>query len=142
MNNYTDLPKTSTFEGIHTVFVYGTLKEGFHNNRLLTDAEKVDEGHTVQKYDMHFSGGLPYVLESGDTSKIHGEVYLVNNDTFARLDQLEGHPDFYERRITWIQPKLGAPRKAWVYFYNENGPTGYGQSFNRGTLVESGTHTH
>ena len=82
---YQDLPKTSTFEGIHTVFVYGTLKEGFHNNRLLADAEKVDEGHTVRKYDMHFSGGLPYVLESGDTSKINGEVYLVNEDTFSKL---------------------------------------------------------
>ena len=33
-----------------------------------------------------------------------GEVYQVNDDSLKRLDQFEGHPEFYER--TEVEVKL------------------------------------
>ncbi|MCP4444911.1 MAG: gamma-glutamylcyclotransferase [Myxococcales bacterium] len=136
------IPSTTINEGSHSVFVYGTLKRGFHNHGLLAKEEFVGNATTIKTYDMHYTGGLPYVLESGNTSRIRGEAYLTDDRGMANLDRLEGHPSFYERRIIWIQPELGAPRKAWVYFLNEEGARGYADQFNAGTLVESGNHSH
>ena len=45
------------------VFVYGTLKEGFGNNRLLKDSQKISED-AVEGFVMYHMGGFPGVVPS------------------------------------------------------------------------------
>lgn len=80
------------------VFVYGTLKEGRSNHRLLAHTEPLGEGATVENYYM-IGHGVPYVFPGGD-KKVLGEVYqLPDEDTLEALDWLEGHPHHYCRKV-------------------------------------------
>ena len=51
-------------------------------------------------------------------SPIHGELYLVDDATFAKLDRLECHPTFYQRYLTQVALADGEVRAAWMYFAN------------------------
>lgn len=92
------------------VFVYGSLKQGYGNHPLIKDSVLLGECLTKPIYTMYSLGAFPAVVLQGNTS-ITGEVYEVDDDTFARLDRLEGYPDFYDR--TMIDTDHG---KAWMYF--------------------------
>lgn len=103
------------------VFVYGTLKRGKHNHRLLDHggALFVTEAYTADRYPL-LVDGLPYLFDRpGEGHRVKGELYVVDNGTFARLDQLEGHPRFYERkkiRLGHADPAAPSSAFAWVYF--------------------------
>lgn len=95
------------------VFVYGTLKKGFGNHRLLENAKYVGEAETVfPVYTMFDIGSFPGVVQGGETM-IKGEVYDVNDEEFANLDRLEGYPSMYTREE--IDTTKG---KAWMYLWN------------------------
>ncbi len=94
------------------VFVYGTLRKGYHNHRLLEDSKYVAEA--VITGEMRHLGGFPGVHLHGN-NQVHGEIYAVDEPTMASLDQLEGHPHFYEREI--VETSKGP---AWVYLFPEN----------------------
>ena len=82
----------------HLIFVYGTLKLGHCNNRLLEDSEFVCEALTSGKFRMH-SVGYPLLTEArGEGHRVRGEVFEVTDATLTVLDRLEGHPHHYERR--------------------------------------------
>ena len=91
------------------VFVYGTLKQGYHNHRLLAQATLLGEFTTPPNYTMYHLGGFPAVVMDGNTAII-GEVYEVDRQEFQQLDFLEGYPDFYTRDI--IETDYG---DAWMY---------------------------
>jgi gamma-glutamylcyclotransferase (GGCT)/AIG2-like uncharacterized protein YtfP len=94
------------------VFVYGTLKKGYHNHYLLKDAKYLGKNLTLPSFTMLNLGAFPGVVFGGNTP-IHGEVYEVDEATFARLDRLEGYPNFYNR--TEIITQYGS---AWMYHLN------------------------
>ncbi len=75
-------------------FVYGTLKRGYGNNRILSQsktAKFVEEGITEPKFSLYNLGFFPGVKNNGTTS-IHGEIWEVSdNETKQRLDMLEGY---------------------------------------------------
>lgn len=96
------------------VFVYGTLKKGFGNNRLLKDSEFVGTFRTPPDFHMVSLGGFPGVIDKGSTP-ISGEVYKVTKPVMDRLDSLEGYPSFYTRKQ--IPTEFGA---AWVYMLDES----------------------
>lgn len=77
------------------VFVYGTLKRGFHNHGLLETSEYIGED-AIKGTLIDF--GLPGLIPGSGIVK--GEVYDVNVETLTLLDRLEGHPNFYERKTT------------------------------------------
>ena len=77
------------------VSVYGSLKKGYHNNRVLGSSELVGSTKTSPEYTMYSLGGFPGVVTGGDTS-VYVEVYEVDNETLTRLDVLEGAPSFYK----------------------------------------------
>lgn len=91
------------------VAVYGTLRPGGHNNTLLDDASHVGPDW-VGPYTMLDMGGLPCV-STKETQYIMVDVYDVSEECLFRLDALEGHPWFYERRL--IHTAYG---DAWLYF--------------------------
>lgn len=97
---------------MHTVVVYGSLKKGFHNHRLL-EGSKLLNDKVFFSGTMASLGGFPCVSKQGNT-KIVGEMYEVDDLTFGNLDALEGHPAFYERER--IHTSEG---EAWVYFIED-----------------------
>jgi gamma-glutamylaminecyclotransferase len=101
------------------VFVYGTLKRGFHNHSVMCRArgEFVCRGETVLHFPLVVDG-LPYLLNTpGKGHQVEGEIYRVDSvDGWCTLDRLEGHPSFYERRLIEIAGADGETYAAWVYF--------------------------
>lgn len=91
------------------VFVYGTLKKGFGNHRLLINQEFKGHHVTSPEYTMVSLGGFPGVIQDGRTS-ITGEVYSVTEEAMKSLDRLEGYPRFYDR--VQIATPFG---DAWMY---------------------------
>lgn len=96
------------------VFVYGSLKKNYPNHYLLETSDKVSDFVTPPDYTMYSLGGFPAIVKGGDTP-ITGEVYSVDDKTFARLDVLEGYPHFYNREK--INTDHG---EAWIYFLEDH----------------------
>jgi len=87
------------------VFVYGTLKKGGRNNKILGDSLFLGNAKTQLKWTMIGNGySFPYVLENNHKlgGYIHGEAYHVTKETLGRLDMLEGTPTHYRRNQTGI----------------------------------------
>ena len=107
-------------KNMHTVFVYGTLKQGHGNHMLLKDAEYIGPAKTVtSKYTMYHLGGFPGVKEGG-TDTITGEVYKVNDYILTQLHRLEGHPTFYKamnKEVKIINQTLNNYVTAFMYIY-------------------------
>ncbi|WP_456402146.1 gamma-glutamylcyclotransferase family protein [Persephonella sp.] len=97
------------------IFVYGTLRKGFGNHRLLENAEFLGIGRTKEKYKMT-ANGIPFVSKNEPVSYIIGEVYKIDDKTLKRLDELEGHPDWYKREKVKIILETGKEVEAWIYF--------------------------
>lgn len=95
---------------MNKVAVYGSLKEGFGNHRLLTTSEKVGEDW-VDGWTMYSLGGFPAIVEGDGSIKV--EIYEVDDETFSRLDRLEGYPSFYDRKK--VETSEGA---AWIYYHH------------------------
>ena len=105
------------------VFVYGSLRKGHGNHGLLHSAKFLRQDITSPEFTMYDLGAFPAVTTEGGTA-IHGELYEVDDETFQRLDILEGYPDFYDRMLL----SFGEDR-AWMYFIDDMG---------RGNIVETG----
>ena len=103
---------------LEKVFVYGTLKKGMGNHRLLEGSGFLGMGETVAQYGMYvLPGGIPYVKgRSGMKAVIVGEVYEVDEDALRRIDRLERHPDFYRRRLVPVMLNQEEEIRAWLYF--------------------------
>ena len=110
------------------LFVYGTLMSGFGNNRLLDKQHLIGTGETVNQYTMYGSG-IPFVNDSKETSKIKGELYEVDIERIPTLDGLEGHPNWYERKLTPVIVN-NQEYEAWLYFNNQN----------KGNLIKDGDY--
>lgn len=93
------------------VAVFGSLRQNLWNNHILEESELVGTTKTDPIFTMKDLGSFPGLLHHGN-SKIEIEVYkVVDNITFARLDRLEGYPNFYNRMI--IETEFGY---AWIYY--------------------------
>ena len=96
------------------VAVYGSLREGFGNHSLLGDSQLKSEEVLEGEYTMLHLGGFPGVVLEG-TTPITVEVYEIDEDTFSRLDMLEGYPSFYNRKQ--VETRAGM---AWIYYLHCN----------------------
>lgn len=97
--------------------VYGTLKRGFGNNRLLSTSEFIGEDIIETDMTMISMGGFPGLVETpGTKNKIHIEVFKPDSEeTKKRIDSLEGHPGWYKKKE--ITTAFGP---ANVYYFSEN----------------------
>lgn len=80
-------------------FVYGTLKAGYGNHRILEGKPLVGIGVTDLRYHM-INSGFPVIMASDDGLPVKGEVYDITGDleTLQRLDGLEGEGVMYDRK--------------------------------------------
>ncbi len=93
------------------VFVYGTLRKGQCNHRLLKSARYLGIFITRPRYTMLNLGAYPAVVTGGATA-VTGEVYDITVPTLAALDRLEDYPRSYTRDI--LETPYG---NAWFYVY-------------------------
>tara|TARA_R100001015_G_C4621852_1_gene179149 strand:- start:1209 stop:1562 length:354 start_codon:yes stop_codon:yes gene_type:complete len=86
------------------IFVYGTLLKGEGNNSLIKNENSKFLGKSVTSrgFTLYDLGGFPGMVKGG-TGSVVGEIYEVDSFTIARLDILEGHPQFYRRSIIELQ---------------------------------------
>lgn len=85
------------------VWVYGTLKAGFHNHAAtgMHAAVLVGRATTIDRFPLLTLSPyrVPFMLDAaGVGSRVEGEVYEVDDVLLDRLDTLEGHPSWYLRR--------------------------------------------
>ena len=98
------------------VAVYGTLRQGFHNHYILGPSTFLGTGKTVDKTTMYSNGGFPIMSLTKPTVEAVVEVYEVDDVvTQARLDRLEGYPEWYNRSIIPVQLDSGEVVDAWIY---------------------------
>lgn len=127
----------------HYVFVYGTLKTGETNHRIMTNPGNgrstfIGQARTLKKWPLVLVSKyeIPCLLpREGLGHEVCGEVYQVDDRMLEALDRLESHPDYYVRSQedvvmlsqansstdvegTTARPSIetGDRRKAWVYF--------------------------
>jgi gamma-glutamylcyclotransferase (GGCT)/AIG2-like uncharacterized protein YtfP len=80
------------------VFVYGTLMKGELHHTSIQHARFVRTAETQPAYDLVQIDYYPAMLPGGQVA-IRGELYEVDDETLARLDELEEVPHYYERQV-------------------------------------------
>lgn len=103
---------------MHKVFVYGTLKKGYGNHRLLEKSKFLGTAYTHSEFSL-YNGGFPYATDGGK-NEIKGELYEVDDNTLQNLDWLEGYPSHYNRIETQVADEYDGLDKAWIYIATEN----------------------
>ena len=101
------------------LMVYGTLQQGYWNNRLLQGASYLGKGVTKKPYVLFncgFPKAVPFSLneERYPLLPVIGEIYEAEEAHVLRCDRLEGHPDWYIRKK--IEVLLdGESDEAYIY---------------------------
>jgi gamma-glutamylaminecyclotransferase len=117
------------------LFVYGTLKRGCHNNRLLTGQRYVGEAVTVPHYRLYDLGSYPAMVEDRTGGlAVRGELWEVSEGCLAALDEYEDVPILYVRRRIAVD---GVNSPVETYLYRQAIPPGV-RSGNSWPLPESG----
>ena len=92
------------------LFVYGSLKKGFDNHRLLSKSTKrIGKAQTIKKFGMFEDsfGNYPYLI-SEPIHKIEGELYEINRkELLEKIDEFEGAPDYYQRKKIKVKSHHG-----------------------------------
>ena len=96
------------------LFVYGTLKRGYGNNRILEGAKFLGEAISHSPYLLH-NCGFPKAVPSEEGLPIMGEIFEVSVPQLARCDMLEGHPNWYTRRVISATTKEGETHSVMIY---------------------------
>lgn len=129
--------KEETVETVETgrnirVAVYGTLRRGFGNHRLLTHAEFLGEFVTEPIYSLYNLGGYPGLKQDGETA-VTMEVYAVNEVEARQVDNLEGYS---ADRDSWFYDKINIETP-----FGEAGVYIYIPAVRPESLIESGDYT-
>lgn len=99
------------------VFVYGTLKRGYLANMYLEGSTYIGDGITVDGFSM-YDGGYPKLVDNGvQPLPVVGEVYEVDSETMAVLDDYESYPTLYDRKIIAVMVDQ-VQYDCIVYVYN------------------------
>lgn len=116
----------------HYIFVYGTLKNGFHNHYLLKNRPCVGTGFSKFKqffmalttgsssFPVLFSGTKAIGKTGVALGRCYGEVYQVPPADIKKLDELESNTVMYRRVPITIETIIdgnGTKKmlKCWVY---------------------------
>ena len=93
------------------LFVYGTLKRGCRSHARLSDSQFIGVAWTTPLYRMYDCGAYPGLVLASDGESVGGELYRVNAQTLAVLDEFESA---YRRMPIEL---IGSVAEAWGYIY-------------------------
>lgn len=95
------------------VFVYGTLKRGQRNHRLVADQRFVGEAATAPRYRVFDLGPYPgLVRDDAHGLAVKGEVFAVSECCLAELDDFEGAHEFARAII-----EVDGYEQVWAYYF-------------------------
>lgn len=103
------------------VFVYGTLREGEGNHRLLPSDKGTFKTVVLKGFRLYLEG-LPYAIQGSEDDEMVAELWTFDLEPqeatalVERLDRLEGHPHFYIRTLLWVN---SIKRNVWIYLLNK-----------------------
>lgn len=103
------------------LFVYGTLKKGFGNHRLLEGAKFL--GEDTIPGGMISLGGFPGWLGEGE-GYTKGEVYEIDEEHLHATDRLEGYDIRSPDNSFYIRRSITATVQGEVLVYQYNGRYG------------------
>ena len=106
------------------MLVYGTLMQGYSNHYLIEGCKFLGRARTVQKFGL-FVADYPFVSSTVRETQIIGEVYEVNHmNQLFKLDELEGHPDYYLRSdVDIVMEDCIEKVQAQIYFNDKYSTT-------------------
>ncbi len=88
------------------LFVYGTLMTGMKNHSKISHLKFIENGITRDKFYMASLTCSSYPIISNEKinfqqqlSEIKGEIYEIDEKTLKSLDDFEGHPEYYTRKL-------------------------------------------
>lgn len=92
----------------HLVFVYGTLKSGQSRESVLINQKYIGVARTTESYALFDLIGFPGLVHAkpniAPARKIYGEIYEINEECLARLDQIEGvEYGLYSRELITLE---------------------------------------
>lgn len=92
------------------LFVYGSLKKGFDNHKLLEKyTKRLGKASTVGKFGMFEDsfGNYPYLIKK-PISRVDGELYEIKRkELLEKIDEFEGAPDYYQRKKIKVKTHHG-----------------------------------
>lgn len=100
------------------IAVYGSLRNGMGNSRLLVDSVFIGTGWVSSYVMQAYCSGFPACYrtnEYDEDSKVFVEVYKVEPNIAVGLDRLEGYPVFYNREIVEVSG-IEVDDVIWMYY--------------------------
>lgn len=97
------------------ICVYGSLRRGMGNSRLLETSELLSTETIRDNFRMVDIGSYPGLIESEEENEIVIEIYEVTPEVYRRIEQLESYPHYYDRRD--VHTSLG---EVGIYFLPRN----------------------
>jgi gamma-glutamylaminecyclotransferase len=103
------------------LFVYGTLKRGQRNHRLLAGQQFLGAAVTAPRCRVFDLGDHPGMVrdEEGGLA-VRGELFAVGECCLAELDDFEEVPSWFVRD----QVEVAGYEEVWAYFLNTPVPEG------------------
>ncbi len=95
------------------LFVYGTLKRGLGNNRLLVHTDFLGVATSIDRFNI-YDCGFPCAEFNPDGKHLKGEIYDLTEHDFYFTDMLESNGSLYQREIREFDLH-GEIVKAWIY---------------------------
>lgn len=102
------------------LFVYGTLKRGGRNHRLLADQPYLGDAVTGPRYRVLDLGPYPGLVRADPGLTVRGELFAVSDCCLDELDDFEGVPELFTRERIEVDGRSGV----WAYFWNGPVPAG------------------
>jgi gamma-glutamylcyclotransferase (GGCT)/AIG2-like uncharacterized protein YtfP len=114
------------------IFVYGTLKRGCSNHWFLAGQAFVGEARTAAGYTLFELAGYPgMVAREGHATSVTGEVWSVDDECLAHLDELEGTSEGLYRReaVPLLAPFADLAAEAYLYLQSLDGRRELGETW-------------
>jgi len=103
------------------LFVYGTLKRGLGNHRLIADQQFIGEATTEPRYRVLDLGPYPgLIVDEANGLVVKGELWDVTAACLVRLDVFEEESHTFRRGPVAIPGREGV----FAYFWNRAVPEG------------------
>jgi len=97
------------------LFFYGSLKRGYSNHRLIADQEFLGEAATEPGYriiELGQYGGM--IRDENSTLRVKGELWAVDANCLARLDEFESAEGLWVRLPVAIPGWTGVQSYCWT----------------------------